>query len=302
MTIFQMRCFLQVAKLLSFTEAAERMYISQSSLSRNIASIEQELEVRLFDRGNNTILLTSAGKELNNGLEKICDYYDSLCISVKHAALGVSGELRIGLLADQLFDPSVAQTILQFKDECPEISLDINRYGFKELYSGLVDGNLDVAISFKHAMDFDSSIGMVKIAEERLDLAAPKEECAELLPGQDGLALFMDKYPLLTLSLNSYTVHANLPSRGGRDSLYDGFKCRYVEELSSIPLYVSLGVGVTIVNETHILRDDPNIGTIPLDRLVPIVKVLCFNKNNMSTLTERFLKVFEEIRHNTIAE
>ena len=50
MTIHQIECFLEAAKTLNFTEAASRLYISQQGLSRQIASLEKELELRLFDR------------------------------------------------------------------------------------------------------------------------------------------------------------------------------------------------------------------------------------------------------------
>ena len=49
MTIHQIECFLEAAETLNFTEAASRLYISQQGLSRQIASLEKELELRLFD-------------------------------------------------------------------------------------------------------------------------------------------------------------------------------------------------------------------------------------------------------------
>ncbi len=48
MTIHQMECFLEAAKTLNFTEAASRLYISQQGLSRQIASLEKELELRFL--------------------------------------------------------------------------------------------------------------------------------------------------------------------------------------------------------------------------------------------------------------
>ena len=49
MTIHQIECFLEAARTLNFTEAANHLYISQQGLSRQIASLEKELELRLFD-------------------------------------------------------------------------------------------------------------------------------------------------------------------------------------------------------------------------------------------------------------
>ncbi len=50
MTDLQIRCFLEVAKCLSFTKAAKHLFISQSNISRQIASLEEEWELPLFDR------------------------------------------------------------------------------------------------------------------------------------------------------------------------------------------------------------------------------------------------------------
>ncbi len=61
MTIHQIECFLEAARTLNFTEAANHLYISQQGLSRQIASLEKELELRLFDRTTRDVRLTRSG-------------------------------------------------------------------------------------------------------------------------------------------------------------------------------------------------------------------------------------------------
>ena len=53
MTVFQIQCFLSVAETLNFTEAANRLFIAQSSLSRNISHLEEEIGLTLFIRTKN---------------------------------------------------------------------------------------------------------------------------------------------------------------------------------------------------------------------------------------------------------
>ena len=67
MTIHQIECFLEAAKTLNFTEAASRLYISQQGLSRQIASLEKELELRLFDRTTRDVRLTRSGEGYSSG-------------------------------------------------------------------------------------------------------------------------------------------------------------------------------------------------------------------------------------------
>ena len=50
MTIFQIQCFLNVAEYLNFTEAANHLFVAQSSLSRNVSNLEEELGMKLFVR------------------------------------------------------------------------------------------------------------------------------------------------------------------------------------------------------------------------------------------------------------
>ena len=58
MTTFQIECFLNVAKYLNFTEAANHLFIAQSSLSRNISNLEAELGIKLFSRTKKYVRLT----------------------------------------------------------------------------------------------------------------------------------------------------------------------------------------------------------------------------------------------------
>ena len=64
MEIRQLKTFLAVAKLLSFNLAARRLNYAQSSISAQIRGLEEELQVRLFDRLGRRILLTEAGSRL----------------------------------------------------------------------------------------------------------------------------------------------------------------------------------------------------------------------------------------------
>ena len=57
MTDLQVKCFLQVARCLSFTRAAKELFISQSNISRQIATLEEELGLALFDRNTKGVKL-----------------------------------------------------------------------------------------------------------------------------------------------------------------------------------------------------------------------------------------------------
>ena len=62
MNDLQIRCFLEVANCLSFTKAAKHLFISQSNISRQISSLEEEWDLVLFDRNTKGVKLTAQGQ------------------------------------------------------------------------------------------------------------------------------------------------------------------------------------------------------------------------------------------------
>ena len=71
MTIFQIKCFLNVAEYLNFTEAANHLFVAQSSLSRNISNLEEELGMQLFVRTKKYVRLTPCGAVLYEEFSKL---------------------------------------------------------------------------------------------------------------------------------------------------------------------------------------------------------------------------------------
>lgn len=88
----QLRVFLAVAESGSFTEAAHRMFLSHSTISRRISSLEEETGVLLFERGNSVHGLTPAGKALLPLAEKIVALSDEAEAMLRSMPKGNVGE------------------------------------------------------------------------------------------------------------------------------------------------------------------------------------------------------------------
>lgn len=84
MTLQDLNCFITVAETLSYTQTAQRMYISQPAVTKHIASLEKEFEVSLIDRSNRrSISLTEAGRILYNALKTAQELFDNACRKLK---------------------------------------------------------------------------------------------------------------------------------------------------------------------------------------------------------------------------
>ncbi|WP_005038255.1 LysR family transcriptional regulator [Holophaga foetida] len=78
MDLRQLRCFLSVAGLLSFTKAAKRLGMTQPGVSYQVSSLEQALSLKLFNRGPRAVQLTASGHYFFSHLQRLCAEYESV--------------------------------------------------------------------------------------------------------------------------------------------------------------------------------------------------------------------------------
>jgi DNA-binding transcriptional LysR family regulator len=102
----QMRSFIAVAKLGSFTRAAEFLHVSQPTLTVQIKRLEEALQLRLFDRNPRSVNLTRMGRDLVPAFERTLQDLDSVLLDLKNVSSARLGVVRIAAL------PSFAASIL----------------------------------------------------------------------------------------------------------------------------------------------------------------------------------------------
>ena len=97
----QIKCFLALSETLNFTKAASRLYLTQPALSRQIVTLEQELNTLLFIRDSKNVSLTPAGALLSSELGDIYASLEALVSRVQTVGQGYSGMLTVGVLEGQ---------------------------------------------------------------------------------------------------------------------------------------------------------------------------------------------------------
>ena len=120
MDVNQLRNFMTVAETLNFTHAANQLYMSQTTLSYQISSLEKELGVKLFNRQHGKVTLTASGEKLLERTPSIIRQVDEAIRAAKSADEGRDRVLRIGFLGrhEYHFLPSF---ISAFNDRHPDI-------------------------------------------------------------------------------------------------------------------------------------------------------------------------------------
>lgn len=152
MTTQQMHYFLTLAKFSSYTKAAKELKISVSTLSRQILSIEDELNVQLFQRDNKNVSLTKCGNYMYRELLRIYFQYQVMTDNVRSIYQGYNGALSIGILDDITLNGKLQESFEKMKRKHPDITLTLERGSYRKLMDGLINEKFDCIISFLFAL------------------------------------------------------------------------------------------------------------------------------------------------------
>ena len=144
MTMEQMRTFLAVADCLNFTKAAERLYLSQPTVSRQIQSLEEECKTPLLVRTRKEVRLTPAGAIMVSHLKKSLEEIEAGLEEIQASSNGITGKLNIGVLEGFETEPRVLKLLVEFGKKYSELTVNINYCSFGELRRGLKDDKYDL--------------------------------------------------------------------------------------------------------------------------------------------------------------
>lgn len=119
-----LRIFLAVARSRSFSEAAVRLGVNQSTVSRRLSSMEEHLKTQLLDRTTDGPVLTEAGNELLVMAQRVEEEFFHIDSAVTGRDMRLSGRLKITCI-DMLVDRFLAPHLARFTAMHPEIELEI---------------------------------------------------------------------------------------------------------------------------------------------------------------------------------
>jgi len=142
---FRLKVFSAVAKKLSFTKAAEELFISQPAVTKHIKELEEQLGVALFTRHGGNISLTQAGQIVLKYAERIFDTYTALGNELAQLSDSAKGTLRIG--ASMTVTQYVLPNILAlFKQRYPAIQVAFITGNSEFIEQQVTSHKVDIAI------------------------------------------------------------------------------------------------------------------------------------------------------------
>ena len=150
MNIETLKYFQYIAKYKNITQAAKHLYVSQSTLSRHIMALENELGVKLFERDNKTVTLTEAGRMLYQDSDSFINHMDSLLKNVTTAGKGHSGIIKM-TAPNSLFH-TLSRIVTQTQAEYPSIRFFVESYEFSEIPLAIKYNMYHIGVTYDYAL------------------------------------------------------------------------------------------------------------------------------------------------------
>lgn len=296
MTFEQLQQFMVVAKLKSFSRTAEALYVSHSTISRNMSMLEQSLGVSLMERDTRSVSLTYAGQILYQHGQELIQHIDSIVQEVQLAGMGARGNLKVTSI--HYYNDRIFRAFRNMTTTNPEISLTIVQNDLAHIVQDIHYDNMDLGITFSYALGGDrDNIEVIPVARECFCFLAANDVDHSKLAYYAKTGLI--DIPMLTLNDLSYEFVENLIEDSNEHPHKMHSNHRQVSSLESLLLQIHAGIGVALVPEHIARRYADGCSVIPFDADNSFYDIVMFyKKSNQNPV----LPVFIDYYHKAVQQ
>ncbi|WP_281612655.1 LysR substrate-binding domain-containing protein [Flammeovirga sp. SubArs3] len=285
MTIQQIKYFLELAKELHFWKTAEKVYLSQSSLSRQIQSLEDELNIKLFDRDKRNVKLTNAGNFLQTQLTTKMRELDQIISHAKKIDSGNIGALSITYPGSIIYD-YLPQFIEKVNHKLPELKVELAEPMDENHEKLLLEYKTDLA--FSRDKINNANIEFKKLYSEPICLVVPKGHrlCSEVINGLENEKFIISglhRSTFFSSILREWFSKHSLDPKIAIESDYGGM----------ILSLVSKGLGITVLPNSFQSAQIENVHFIELEETIDLF--INWRKNELNKVVEKVVAIAEDI-------
>jgi LysR family transcriptional regulator, low CO2-responsive transcriptional regulator len=243
----QLETFIEVARLSSFSRAAEKRFRTQPAISSQIRALEEEVGAKLLDRSGGKVSLTAAGKIFQKYAESTIESRKMVMRSIAETEHVPRGEIVVGANEGTCLH-ILPEVFAEFKKRYPEVSVNIKRADYARILESVIDNSVDFGVVSLPVTDSRLAVKLIH-RDELVIIMPPNHPIAKM---KSATMTEVAKYPLV------------VPKVGHtRDGLENAFrerrlKPKYAMELDSSELlkrFVAAGVGVGFISRSNVLED-----------------------------------------------
>ncbi len=254
----RLKVFHTVAKLLSFTKAAEALHMTQPAVTFQVRQLEEYFNTRLFDRTHNKVNLTPAGERVAEFAERIFDLYSEMENSVRDLTGEISGALTIGA-STTIAEYMLPALLGEFKNRYPDINLRLKVSNSEGIVSMVEHNVIDLGV-VESPVSNKNLIVEVCHDDQLVVVAAPDHELVKR--GTKVKAAELIDYPFVSREEGSGT--RDVISQYLTQEKVNPAKMNFSLELGSpeaIKGAVEAGMGITIISRS-IIEKELKLGTL----------------------------------------
>jgi DNA-binding transcriptional LysR family regulator len=248
----RLKVFHSVARLLSFTKAAESLHMTQPAVTFQVRQLEEYFNTRLFDRTHNKVSLTPTGKKVSDFAERIFDLYAEMENSVRDLTGEISGALTVGA-STTIAEYMLPALLGEFKNRYPEINLRLKVSNSEGIVSMVEHNVIDLGI-VEAPVSNKNLIVEVCHDDQLVVVTAPVHELAKkggmVKPGQ------LKQYPFVCREEGSGTREVIIQYL--IDENVDPAEMNYCMELGSpeaLKGAVEANMGISILSRSTIAKE-----------------------------------------------
>lgn len=253
MELRQLKYYVNVVELMSYSEASKKLYISQSTLSQQIKQLEEELQVLFFNRNGKHISLTEAGRVFYQYAKDCIQKSKDAVTALEDLSNGNTGEMRIGItyaLRNVITDP-----LITFHQRYPNIKVIVDYGSSVEMIEKLEKHEVDFLITFDMKLD-QRVFQKQKLFETTVCLIVPADA-----PIQEVNIYDIGQYDLIVKSKRFNTSAFIF-------SIFQklGIQPNIVMEVNDNPTLIELvknKVGYSLMTDV-VIRHEPGLKAVPI--------------------------------------
>lgn len=291
MELRQLEYFLAVSKELHFTKAAEKLNISQPSLSQQIRALEHEFGMPLFDRIGKKISLTEAGRILFSHSKKVFHEIEQARTAIQELNGLQQGNLTVGALLT-VINYLLPPAILNFNALYPNIELSVLGLRTGEIREKLLQNELDIGITFLPVQD--KEIISIPLYQSELTLVVPTGH--ELTQHTTVTMEVLQKYPVILLPKNFFLTQ--LITLHCQNFNFTPKPILEISTMESLIHMVSKGMGITVLPKPYIdFLQSNSIQAIKIKNPTPTIEIgIIYRKDKyMCAATREFIEQLKSI-------
>lgn len=285
MRIDHLKSFEAAKQYSNFSEAAFSLYVSQSTLSKHIKSLEEDLGVSLFERKHSSVTITPAGKQIALYTNKILELYEEM-LSVAHNYSGVSHKkLRIVSMYD-MTQYGIVDAIVQYEKNIENFHVESLECEHNDMIKQLANDNTDMVIGYKELLHNTNEYICVPLRKDCLVLVVNAKHPI----GQNNIINLSDVdnikfcFPQEDFALFNYFCDSCIAS-GISPNL-----TRSNVRLSTIKQYILAEMRGTLQISERAKRffKEPDFSIVSLKDIEPLTLSILYNENKKNKFVDDF--------------